>query len=125
MKDSVLLGFWRAIVGVPPAMWQGQIRNEAQQKRTSLDFMSTEHRTVHHFVVRELPRLGEPMSPAYIAERLHMSMARVSSILDDLEHHLTFLYRNDAGAVAWAYPVTTDPTPHRVTFSSGEQIHAA
>jgi hypothetical protein len=125
MKNSVLLGFWHAMLGVPPALWQGQIRKEAQKARASLDFMSVEHRTVHHFIVRELPRVGEPMAPATIASRLHLSLDRVSAILDDLEQHMTFLYRNEAGAVAWAYPVTTEPTPHRVTFSSGEQIHAA
>jgi hypothetical protein len=125
MKNSVLLGFWRAMVGIPPALWQGQIRQEAQKARASLDFMTDEHRTIHHFVVRELPRVGEPMSPAYIAQKLHLSVDRVTAILADLEQHMTFLFRNQAGAVAWAYPVTTDPTPHRVTFSSGEQIHAA
>jgi hypothetical protein len=38
---------------------------------------------------------------------------------------LTFLFRNEQGAVAWAYPVTTDTTQHDVTFSTGEQLHAA
>jgi hypothetical protein len=45
--------------------------------------------------------------------------------LDDLERHLTFLYRAPDGAVAWAYPVTTAPTSHRLTFSTGERINAA
>jgi len=38
---------------------------------------------------------------------------------------MTYLYRNARGEVTWAYPVTVDHTPHRVTFSSGEQIYAA
>jgi hypothetical protein len=38
---------------------------------------------------------------------------------------MTFLFRNEQGSVTWAYPVTVDQTPHRVTFSSGEQVYAA
>ena len=44
---------------------------------------------------------------------------------DDLEKHLTFLFRNAAGAVTWAYPVTVEQTPHRIVLSSGEQLYAA
>jgi hypothetical protein len=25
----------------------------------------------------------------------------------------------------WAYPVTVDPTPHHMSFSSGERLYAA
>jgi hypothetical protein len=87
--------------------------------------MSAEHHLVRNFVVSELPRIGRPLSPELIAQRLDLPEARVRIILEDLEKHLTFLFRNAQGAVAWAYPVTTDQTPHRVTFSTGEQIHAA
>ena len=31
MKNSVLLGFWNVMVGIPPALWQSQIRQEAQK----------------------------------------------------------------------------------------------
>ena len=46
-------------------------------------------------------------------------------LLDDLEKHMTFLFRNAQGAVEWAYPVTVARTPHKVTFSSGEKLFAA
>ncbi len=46
-------------------------------------------------------------------------------VLDDLEKHMTFLFRNKGGEVTWAYPVTVDKTPNHLTFSSGEQIYAA
>jgi len=38
---------------------------------------------------------------------------------------MTFLYRNVAGNVVWAYPVTVEQTPHRVIFNTGESIYAA
>jgi hypothetical protein len=54
-----------------------------------------------------------------------MAVAQVRTILDELEKQMTFLFRNEQGAVAWAYPVTIDQTPHRVTFDTGESLFAA
>ena len=88
-------------------------------------FMSDEHRSVHHFVVRELPRAGRPLSPEFIAEKLGMAEDRVSSVLEALEKHMTFLFRNGKGEVVWAYPVTVEKTPHHITFNTGEEVYAA
>jgi hypothetical protein len=60
-----------------------------------------------------------------ISKNLNIEPERVVSILEELEKNLTFLYRNEQGAVIWAYPVTIEKTPHRITFSTGEQIYAA
>jgi hypothetical protein len=87
--------------------------------------MAEDHHQVRNFVVRELPHAGKPLSPESIGQKLNLSISRVNVILDELEKHLTFLFRNEQGAVAWAYPVTVEKTPHRVTFSSGEQGYAA
>jgi hypothetical protein len=90
-----------------------------------LELVSDEHRRVQHFCVREIPCAGEPLSPEAIASRVGLPLDRVRVLLDELEKGMTFLYRNSAGAVHWAYPVTADETPHLVTFSTGEQVHAA
>jgi hypothetical protein len=118
--DSLLLGVWRYLVPIPRLVWQSQVRGDAD-----LGFMSEEHHLVRDFVVLEIPRIGEPLTPEFIAQELDLSHLQMVSILDDLEAHMTFLFRNEQGAVTWAYPVTVDETPHRVTFSSGEQINAA
>jgi hypothetical protein len=102
-------------------IWQSQIKGDDQQ----LDFMSADHHRVRNYCVTELPRAGKPLQPAYIAEALDLPLGRVVPILDELERHMTFLYRSKEGTVTWAYPVTVDVTPHRVTFSTGEQIYAA
>ena len=86
--------------------------------------MTADHHRMRDFVVRELPRLGKPLSPALIAESLALSREQVKLILDELEQHLTFLFRDKEGAVVWAYPVMVDRTPHRITFSTGEQVNA-
>ena len=48
-----------------------------------------------------------------------------AEIVADLEKNLFFLVRNQAGDVSWAFPVTSDATPHRLTFSTGEHTFAA
>jgi hypothetical protein len=125
MMNSSLLSFGRWLLPIPAVLRQREVQRGAVEARKSLDFMSADHHRVRDFVVLELPRRGEPLSPLLIASELNFPLERVGSIVDDLEKRLTFLFRNEDGAVAWAYPVTADPTPHRVFFSTGEQIYAA
>lgn len=113
------------MVGVPPFLWEKKIDKARQKVKMSTQFMSPEHRLVHHYVVLELPRVGEPIAAEKVARDLALSPERVEEILQDLEKHLTFLVRNDQGHVVWAYPVTVERTPHRITFGSGERLYAA
>ena len=120
MDDRLLLGLGRYMLPIPRLIWQRMVKGNAR-----LDFMSEEHHRIRNFVVKELPRVTKPLSPKFIARELDLPLTQVTDMLDDLERQLTFLFRNEEGAVAWAYPVTVDPTPHHVTFSTGEQVHAA
>jgi hypothetical protein len=125
MKDGMLLGLGRKLVDLPRPLWRRHLRHEGEHAETRLDFMSTDHHRVRDFAVLELPRLGKPLSPDYIAQRLELPVERVVAILDELERNMTFLFRSDGEAVTWAYPVTVDRTPHHVTFDSGEEVYAA
>ena len=122
MSNRLMGGIWRYMLSIPPFLWKKKISAGTGAK---LDFMTEEHRLVHHFVVRELPKIGEPISPEFVADKLTMPYDRVKSIFDDLEKHMTFICRNDEGMAVWAYPVTVERTPHRLTFSTGENIYAA
>lgn len=91
-----------------------------------LDFMTPDHHAVRNFVVVGLPRNhGRPLSPAQIAAALHFKVREVVGLLDDLERHLFFLVRDRHGDVSWAFPVSSDRTPHHLRFSTGERIYAA
>jgi len=125
MKDSVLLGIGRFMLPIPGPIWQRQVAKGAKRLRSSLGFMSEDHHRVRYFVVEEIPRSAAPLSPEFIAQALDLPRSRLNQILDDLERNLTFLFRNSKGEVAWAYPVTSDRTPHRVKFSTGEETSAA
>ncbi len=125
MNNSLLTGFWRTMVGVPPFLWEKQIKKTRQKVTKAMAFMSPDHRRVHHYVVRELPRIGGPLEAERVARDLVLSVERTIEILQDLEKHLTFLVRNEQGQVVWAYPVTVEKTPHRISFGSGEQLYSA
>ena len=125
MRNSLLMGLWRLTVPLPEAVWQGQVTKGAEGTVASLDFMSEEHHRVRDFAVTEIPRAGEPLSPETIAGALDLPLEQVGVLLDELERNMTFLFRDEHGAVTWAYPVTAESTPHRVTFSSGESLYAA
>ena len=125
MNESVLIGRGRQIIEIPREQWEKGIVQRSELVKARLGFMSEDHHLIRNFVVRELPKRGEPLPPDLIGKELNLPVARVNSILEDLEKRLTFLFRNPKGAVAWAYPVTADQTPHRITFGTGEQIYAA
>ena len=125
MNKRLLLGLGRMMLPIPRSIWQRQVAQGEQSGHSGLRFMTEEHHRVRDFAVLELPRAGAPLSPELIAESLHLSVERVNVILDELEKHMTFIFRNEQGAVAWAYPVTVDRTPHRITFSTGERVYAA
>jgi hypothetical protein len=125
LSETILRGQGRQISEIPRALWEAHLAQIPQHSGERLSFMSEQHHRVRYFAVRELPRAGQPLSPQYIAQGLSLPTEQVNTILDDLEKHLTFLVRNEAGAVAWAYPVTVEQTPHALTFSSGERLYGA
>ncbi len=124
MTDRLLLGLGRHMIPLPRALWRRAFSATARKSRAGLAFMSDDHHRVRDFVVTELPRRGAPLPPETIAEALGLAVPRVASILDELERHLTFLFRSRGSAVTWAYPVTVDETPHRAHFSTGEEAYA-
>lgn len=125
MKDNLLLGLWRFLFPVPSPIWQNEVAQSAKHNQARLAFMTPDHQRIRNLVVRELPRVGAPLTPDWIALETNLPIQSVVKILDDLEKHMAFLFRNAAGAVVWAYPVTVEKTPHRIVLSTGEHIYAA
>jgi len=125
MDKSLLLGISRYILRIPRIIWQKVVSHSTADTQNRLKFMTKDHHRVREHVVLELPKVNVPISPQQIVKSLDLPIDRVNVLLDDLEKHMTFLFRNGEGAVTWAYPVTVAQTPHRIDFSSGEQIYAA
>jgi hypothetical protein len=125
MEETILMAHGDRITETSRKDWEEGLAALPGHVAAGLAFMTEEHHRVRNFVVRELPRVGSAIAPEFIAESLTLAVARTKVILDELEKHMTFLFRNQQGAVAWAYPVTVDPTPHRIIFDTGESLYAA
>ncbi len=97
------------LAGQPEDQWRAEVRSAARKMRDRLSFMTPEHHAVRNACVAGLAS--------------HASSA--PEILDDLERNLFFLVRNAAGWVTWAFPVTSERTPHELYLSTGEKTFGA
>jgi len=113
------------MIPIPWFLFTRILKHGAKKTKRVLGGLNDEQRRLHHFVVRGLPGYARPMPPDYIADELHIEKTRVLQILEELEKRLIFLFRAGGRDVVWAYPVTAEPTPHRLTFSTGERFWAA
>ncbi len=125
MEEKILLGRDQDILGVPQDIWKQHLPQIPQQGQSRLRFMTAIHHQIRYFVVKELAHRQEPLEPGLISTELKLPLELVNSTLEELESKLFFLVRNERGAVAWAYPVTVEITPHRMNFSGGERLYAA
>ena len=123
MKEVILIGRGETMLEVPEEKWR---QHHAQVKHHTFGFMTSNHHVVRNFAVRELPRNhGQPLKVEDIASKVDLPVSVITAILEDLQKNLFFLVRNIIGEISWAFPVTCDTTPHRLSFSSGERIFAA
>ena len=125
MDEKILLGRDRQIVEIPRSSWEQHLAQIPLHSQSRLNFMTEAHHRIRYFVVKELVNRQKPIEPEFISERLKMPLEQVNFILEELERKLFFLVRNEQGAVAWAYPVTVEATPHRLIFNSGERLYGA
>lgn len=125
MDETILTAHGKEITEIPRATWEEHLGQAPEKIAQRLAFMSDEHHLVRYYAVEQIARRAKPISPARIAEDLGLAPPRVAEILDELESNLVFLVRNSSRDISWAFPVTADPTPHRLVFSTGERLHGA
>lgn len=125
MKNKVMLGLWRFIINVPPNLIEKQMAKTMRRFESESRKFTAAHRTVHHCVVREMPSVDGPLSPEMVADKVNLPVEQVNALLNDLEKGMTYLVRDQRGHVVWAFPMTVEKTPHRLTFNTGEQAYAA
>ena len=125
MDSDVRIVSQGALTSIPTVEWKQLVLAAIEKGRKRLDFMSDEHHAIRRSAVTELIRTGQPITPETISRKLGIAQARTDDILDDLERNVFFLVRNEDGAVSWAFPVTTDRTPHKLTFSTGDRLYGA
>jgi hypothetical protein len=125
MEEKIFLGRSQQILEIPQATWKQHLTQIPQHSQTRLSFMTDAHHRVRYFVVKELADKQKPVEPQLISKTLNIPLVQVTGILEELERKLFFLVRDEQGAVAWAYPVTVETTPHRLNFSTGERLYGA
>jgi len=125
LKKKAFLGFWRFMIPLPQALIKKDIQKFAGAICRKTAHISEEERKVHHFVVMTMTETNEPVTAECIAEKLEIPIDRVRGIVDKLEEMKVFFYRYNCLGINWAYPVTTENEPYKMSFSSGEQFNAA
>ena len=125
MSGHILVGVGREIHRAEDDGFVQVVKSLPARMASRLAFMTRNHHVVRDFAVREMPRQDRSLSPLQIAQVTALDSKEISAILADLERHLFFLVRDSDGNVRWAFPVTTSRTPHRLTFSTGENIFGA
>ena len=125
MEEKILLGRDREILEIPQATWKQELAQIPQHSQARLNFMTDTHHQIRYFVVKEMVIRQKPIEPELISEKLRIPLERVNFLLEELERKLFFLVRNEQGAVAWAYPITVENTPHKLSFASGERLYGA
>ena len=123
--DEILVGRGDRILTHSFDVLRRHLEDQQHSRSPRLSFMTGEHHRVRDFAVAELPRFGRALPPEHIAERTGLRLDRVEAILDELEAQRFFLVRNEERRVSWAFPVTSETTPHLLELSTGETIHAA
>ncbi len=125
MEEIILLGRDREILEFPQATWKQDLAKIPQHSQARLNFMTDTHHQIRYFVVKEMAIRQKPIEPELISDKLRIPLKRVNFILEELERKLFFLVRNEQGAIAWAYPITVETTPHKLSFASGERLYGA
>ena len=124
MFDSIFLGVGKRLLPVPEFIFRPMVKRDTK-KIASRPTLEPDQRRVQHFAVREIPRRREAIAAEVFAAELDLPLEEVLQILDELERRMTFLYRRDGEKVNWAYPVTSDETPHQVRIDGGAAFSAA
>jgi hypothetical protein len=122
---SVLLGRGEALVALPEAAWWKALQEHVPAGRRRFEALPPLHRALRRAAVLALVATGRPVPSEALCREVDAPLADVAAALADLERRLFFLVRDGAGAVAWAFPVTADPTPHHLAFSTGERLDGA
>ena len=78
MKNRIMLGLWKYMLNVPTFLLdpKKQLMREKMRFEAAMGFMTEDHRRVHHFAVKELPHVKQPLSPDLIAQKLDLSRDR-------------------------------------------------
>ena len=122
---KMYMGIGKFMVPIPLVISNSGLKKGISGAETKAQCLSEEERRVHHFVVRKMASVDEPIIAEQVAEETDLPLDEVERAIDKLETLKTFLYRCDGKGIDWAYPLSLDDTGHRMKVDTGEQFNAA
>ena len=122
---KMYMGIGKFMVPIPLAISNSGLKKGVSGAESKAQRLSEEERRIHHFVVRKMASVDEPIKAELVAEETGLSVDEVERAIDKLESLKTFLYRSDGRGIDWAYPLSLDDTGHRMTVNTGESFNAA
>ena len=125
LKHRLYMGYCGFMMRIPPMLSDKGARRGEKGAKANADSLSKEERRVHHFIVKKMAVVKDPITAELIASELGMPTGNVNVIINKLENLKTFIYRSDGKGINWAYPLSLENTGFRMTASSGEQFFAA
>ena len=124
-EHKLYMGFRGLMIRIPPLLSEKGARRSEKGARENADSLSKEERRVHHYVVRKMASVRDPISVGLIACDLGMPDDQVVEVVNKLENLKTFIYRSDGVGIDWAYPLSLEDTGFKMFASSGEGFFAA
>ena len=122
---KMYMGIGKFMVPIPLAISNRGLQKGVSGAEIKAQCLSEEERRVHHFVVRKMASVEEPIKAELVADETGLPVDEVEKVIDKLESLKTFLYRSDGRGIDWAYPLSLDDTGHRMTVTTGESFNAA
>ena len=122
---KMFMGIGRFMVPIPLAISNRGLQKGVSGAEVKAQCLTDEERRVHHFVVRKMASVEEPIKAELVAKETGLPVGEVERAIEKLESLKTFLYRSDGKGIDWAYPLSLDDTGHRMTVSTGESFNAA
>lgn len=127
-KDSdhkLSIGFRGLMMRIPPFLSEKGARRGEKSAAKNAMRLSIEERDVHHYIVKKMAVVKEPITTEMVANELKMPNDKVNEIIEKLEELKTFIYRSDGKGINWAYPFSLENTGFKMTASTGESFFAA
>jgi hypothetical protein len=124
-ERKMYMGACKFMIPIPQVISNKGLEKGVSGAREKAGVLSEEERKVHHFVVKKMAVVKEPISTELVSEELGIPVETVEETINKLEGLKTFLYRSDGKGINWAYPLSLADTGHRMTASTGESFNAA
>jgi hypothetical protein len=125
VKRKLFMGVGGFMIPIPRKIAEIGLKKGVSGANAKAALLTAEERKVHHFIVRKMAVVQEPITAQLVSEEVGFELEMVENTINKLEGMKTFVYRSDGLGINWAYPISLENTRHIMTASTGERFFAA